>query len=195
MKRFLLSVLLACGLFAGLANAQTLIVGQSGLPVTLDTGQDGNSLTPAYQILEPLVLFKQSSAEIKEGLATSWEPNEDATSWTFKLREGVMFQDGTPFNADAVKFNFDRWNNRDNEYAFADQGKDFTSFTYIFGAFKGQDGYLLDSVDVVDENTVTFNLTQAIGYFPQLVASSYFGMHSPTAVMNGGLEYGTPNVA
>jgi len=41
-------------------------------------------------------------------LATSWEASEDFATWTFKLREGVTFHDGTPFNADAVKFNYDR---------------------------------------------------------------------------------------
>src|SRR5690554_2497827 len=62
MKRFL-TALVALALFAT-AAAQTLIVGQSGLPVTLDTGQDGNSLTPAIQVVERLVGFKQGSAEI-----------------------------------------------------------------------------------------------------------------------------------
>ena len=143
----------------GLGSAQTLVVGQSGLPVTLDTGQDGNSLTPAYQVLEPLVAFKQGSAELAEGLATAWEANDDATQWTFTLRQDVTFQDGTPFNAEAVKFNYDRWNFKDNDYNFVDEGKDFTAFTYIFGAYYGEEGYLLESVDVVDDYTVRFNLT------------------------------------
>ena len=192
MKRLMLVFLLAFSF--GLGHAQTLVYGQSGLPVTLDTGQDGNSLTVAYQILEPLVAFLPGSAEITEGLATSWEPNEDSTAWTFTLREGVTFQDGTPFDAEAVKFNFERWNNRDNEFAFADEGKDFTSWTYIFSNYFGEDGYLLESVEVIDETTVQFNLTSSVGFFPAMVASSYFGMHSPTAVQEGGFEYGTPTV-
>lgn len=174
------------------ANAQTLVYGQSGLPVTLDTAQDGNSLTVTYQIVENLVGFVNGTAEIAPALAVSWEPNGDSTVWTLKLREGVSFHDGTPFNAEAVKFNFDRWNNQDNPYAFADQGKDLSAWTYIFGNYYGQDGYFLESVEVIDDLTVAMTLTRPVGFLPQLLASSYFGMHSPKAIMEGGIEYGTP---
>lgn len=190
MKRFL--VALAAFALLGLGAAQTLIVGQSGLPVTLDTGQDGNSLTPAMQVVERLVGFAQGSAEIEPLLATSWTPNDDSSVWTFNLREGVSFTDGTPFDAEAVKFNFDRWNLRDSEYNFVDQGKDFTSFTYVFGGYHGDPGYQIEKVDVIDDHTVQFTLTGSFGFFPQQLASSYFGLHSPAAVAAAGIEYGTP---
>lgn len=178
---------------AGAASAQTLVYGESGLPVNLDLPQDGNSLTVQYQIAEPLVLYKAGTTDITEGLATSWEANDDSTVWTFHLRDGVTFQDGTPFNADAVKFNFDRWNHRDDPYAFPDT-KNMAAWTYIFGNFYGEDGYLLESVDVVDDATVSFTLTQPIGFFPTLLSSSYFGIHSPDAVKKAGEAYGTPGV-
>jgi peptide/nickel transport system substrate-binding protein len=192
MKRI---VLVAMGLLAlsGLAAAQTLVYGESGLPVNLDLPQDGNSLTVQYQVAEPLVLYKPGTTDITPGLATSWEANADATVWTFHLRQGVSFQDGTPFNAEAVKFNFDRWNHRDNPYAFP-QTKDMAAWTYIFGAFYGQSGYLLEKVDVVDNLTVRFTLTQPTGFFPTLLSSSYFGMQSPTAIKKAGAAYGTPSV-
>src|SRR5690625_3977629 len=122
-------LLAATTLFAvlSLGAAQTLVVGQSGLPVTLDTSQDGNSLTPAIQVVERLVGFAEGEATIEPLLATSWEANEDATVWTLQLREGVSFTDGTPFNAEAVKFNFDRWNHLDHEHNYSDQGKNYTS--------------------------------------------------------------------
>ncbi len=191
MKRILLALALLAAL--GLGSAQVLVVGQSGLPVTLDTGQDGNSLTPAMQVVERLVGFAQGSAQIEPLLATSWEPNDDSSVWTFHLREGVSFSDGTPFDAEAVKFNFDRWNHLDNEYNFVEEGKTFTSFTYVFGGYYGEDGYEIESVDVVDANTVKFTLTGSFGFFPQQLASSYFGLHSPAAVAAHGVEYGTPS--
>jgi peptide/nickel transport system substrate-binding protein len=192
MKRFVVMVSALALLMLGVANAQTLIFGQSGLPATLDTGQDGNSLTVAYQVVENLVAYAPGTADVAPGLALSWEPNDDATVWTFKLREGVTFHDGTEFNAEAVKFNFDRWNNQDNEYAYAADGKDLSAWTYVFGGYYGVEGYLLESVEAPDPTTVVFTLTRPNGFLPQALAASYYGMHSPAAIMEGGLEYGTP---
>jgi peptide/nickel transport system substrate-binding protein len=189
-----LAIALAATLMLGSVGAQTLVFGQSGLPVTLDTGQDGNSLLISYQVLDNLVGFAPGSVTLIPGLATEWSANDDATVWTFTLREGVTFHDGTPFDADAVKFNFERWNDRSHPYAFAGQGKSFTAWIYIFSSFYGEEGYLLESVEVVDPTTVRFHLTSSVGFFPAMVASSYFGIHSPTAVMAGGLPYGTPGV-
>jgi peptide/nickel transport system substrate-binding protein len=56
---------------------------------------------------DPLV-WQSSPGVYEPGLATEWSVNEDATEYTFKLREDVTFHDGTPFNAEAVKFTFDR---------------------------------------------------------------------------------------
>ncbi len=193
MKRLAIVVAAALLALSGAAWAQTLVYGESGLPVSLDLPQDGNSLTVQYQIAEPLVGFQPGSSELRPLLATSWEANADATQWTFHLREGVSFHDGTPFNAEAVKFNFDRWNHRDNPYAFPDQ-KNFAAWTYIFAAFYGEEGYLLENVEALDDTTVRFDLTSPVGFFPALVASSYFGIQSPAAVKAAGVDYGTPGV-
>ncbi|MEJ2293065.1 MAG: ABC transporter substrate-binding protein [Deinococcales bacterium] len=166
MKRLAIVVAAALLALSGAAWAQTLVYGESGLPVSLDLPQDGNSLTVQYQIAEPLVGFQPGSSELRPLLATSWEANADATQWTFHLREGVTFHDGTPFNAEAVKFNFDRWNH----------------------------GYLLEKVEALDDTTVRFDLTSPVGFFPALVASSYFGIQSPAAVKAAGVDYGTPGV-
>ena len=50
--------------------------------------------------------------KIIPGLAESWQVSADKLTWTFKLRQGVTFHDGTPFNADAVIYNFDRYANQ-----------------------------------------------------------------------------------
>ena len=49
-------------------------------------------------------------------LAESWEVSPDQTEWTFTLRQDVTFHDGTPFNADAVIFQFERIKNPDSPY-------------------------------------------------------------------------------
>jgi len=57
---------------------------------------------------DALVTFKGNTAEVVPALATEWELSEDGKTYTFKLREGVEFHDGCPFNAEAVKTTFDR---------------------------------------------------------------------------------------
>jgi len=102
------------------------------------------------------------SAEIlSPKLATSWESNPDATEWTFHLREGVKFQDGTPFNADAVKYSIEKTKELG------------VGAAYIWDP--------VESIDVVDDYTVKFNLSYAAPL--DLVASSGYAawMYSPTA--------------
>src|SRR5215212_11849021 len=53
------------------------------------------------------LVWRANDGTFLPGLAETWEPSEDGTVYTFTLREGVNFHDGTPFNADAVKFTFD----------------------------------------------------------------------------------------
>jgi peptide/nickel transport system substrate-binding protein len=187
MRKLRTAVLLSLVLGLGLAAAQTLVFGQSGLPITLDTGQDGNSLTPSYQILENLVFFTPGTGDLEPGLATDWEANEDATVWTFNLRQGVSFHDGTPLNAEAVVFNLERWNDTTNDYRF---DKPFVPWTWIFGGFDEES--VLESARAVDETTVELTLRDSVSFLPAMLASSYFGLHSPEAVREGGEDYGGP---
>ncbi len=184
------------------ATAQTLVFAQAGLPVTLDTGQDDNSRTAAYQILENLVSLVSGSSQLQPALATSWEANEDATRWTFQLREGVTFHDGTPFNAEAVVFNFERWNNSAHPYSFravddgttnddanGSIGKTFVPWTWLFGGVN--EDSLLESITALDDMTVQLDLRDSMSFLPAVLASGYLGLHSPTAVQAGGVNYGT----
>ncbi|MDE3075514.1 MAG: ABC transporter substrate-binding protein, partial [Chloroflexota bacterium] len=67
-------------------------------------------------MFDGLVMFKPGTTDVEPALATKWEPSADGLTWTFHLRSGVKFHDGTDFNADAVKFNFDRWNDPKNQF-------------------------------------------------------------------------------
>ena len=64
-----------------------------------------------HQIFETLVALKPGTTEPVARPRQSWEVERRGKSWTFKLRKGVTFHDGEPFNAEAVCFNFDRWYN------------------------------------------------------------------------------------
>src|SRR3989475_3121566 len=90
--------------------AGTLVVGLVAEPVNLDPAQvtDLNSNRVGRRIVETLVTFPDESTQIVPGLAESWTISKDGLKYTFKLRKGVAFHDGTPFNAEAVKFSIER---------------------------------------------------------------------------------------
>ena len=71
------------------------------------------------------------------GLAESWEASEDGLEWTFYLREGVKFHDGTDVNADAVVTNWNRWWDPEDPLHVGHTGE-FFYFSYFFGGFKGE---------------------------------------------------------
>ncbi|GAF23196.1 dipeptide-binding ABC transporter, periplasmic substrate-binding component [Bacillus sp. JCM 19047] len=163
-----------------------LIFARGGDSQGLDPGAvtDGESSRVTKQIYETLIEFEQDSFELKEGLATNWEPSEDGLSYVFTLREGVMFHDGTPFNAEAVKVNFERWADPDHEFAFRDEGYTYSVYGTLFGV--GEED-VIEEINVVSDYEVEFVLNEPLGAFLQNVAASYFGIISPAALE----EYGT----
>ena len=88
----------------------TLIWGRGGDSVSLDLAQatDGESIKAGIQVLENLVIFGKDSMNVEPQLAESWKVSDDGLTWTFKLRKGVKFHDGYPFNAQAVYDSFAR---------------------------------------------------------------------------------------
>lgn len=90
------------------APEQVITIAHSGDPTTLDPHKSFNGyvFTVTNQIYETL-LYRAADGSLQPRLATEWTP-VDETTWEFKLREGVKFSDGTPFNAEAVKFSLER---------------------------------------------------------------------------------------
>src|SRR5438477_11251109 len=90
--------------------AGTLVVGLVAEPVNLDPAQvtDLNSNRVGRRVVETLVTFPDESTQIVPGLAESWTISKDGLRYTFKLRRGVAFHDGSPFNAAAVKISIAR---------------------------------------------------------------------------------------
>src|SRR6185312_13575319 len=106
-------VAVAYGARAHKSASDTLVFGSSADPVVLDGAliSDGESGRVVIQIFEGLVGLKPGGTVVVPKLATSWKASKDGKTWTFQLRQGVKFQDGTPFNSAAVCFNFNRWYN------------------------------------------------------------------------------------
>ena len=168
-----------------------LVFGTASDPVVLDGAlvSDGESLRALDQMFEGLVTLKEGSTEVVPGLAESWESNADGTSWTFKLRDGVKFHDGTDFNAEAVCFNFDRWYNFKGPFQLE-------SATYywqtVFGGFSDKKKpSLYKSCEATDDTTVVLNLTKPSASFLGALALTNFTFASPDALQKYGADEGS----
>lgn len=159
----------------------TLVFGASADPVVLDGAfvSDGESLRVIDQIFETLVTTKPAGTDIIPLLADSWSASADGKSWTFNLHKGVMFHDGTAFNAAAVCFNFDRW------YHFTGVAKSSAVSYYwgtVFGGYADDKSSLYKSCEAKDDNTAIINLTEPSAAFLSGLAISAFSIASPDAL-------------
>nr|WP_218855638.1 ABC transporter substrate-binding protein [Nocardioides daedukensis] len=155
----------------------------SAEPVTLDPffASDGESFRVSRQIFEGLVGTKPGTADPAPLLAKSWETSEDGLTYTFTLEDGVKFQDGTDFNAEAVCANFDRWYNMP-------ASAQSEELTYYYGTlFRGfatgakKDTAIYDSC-TAEEGTATIKLNSPFAGFISAMSLPAFSMQSPTAL-------------
>jgi len=166
------------------AAAQTppgvLIVGQIAEPKALDPAAVTavNDFRILMNVYDGLVRYKDGTLEVEPALATGWEISEDGTVYTFTLRQGVTFHDGSAFDAAAVKFNFDRMLNEDHPYH--DTGP--FPLAFFFSA--------VQSTEVVDDMTVRFTLNAPYAPFLSNLAYPTGLIVSPAAVMEHGDEFG-----
>ena len=160
----------------------TFIFAASSDPKSLDPAfaSDGESFRVSRQIFEGLVGVEPGTADPAPLLAESWETSKDGLSYTFKLKDGVKFHDGTDFNAEAVCFNFDRWYN----FEGLQQSE---SVAYYYGSlFRGfadsPDTAVYKSCDATSETEVTVNLAKPFAGFIAALSLPAFGMQSPSAL-------------
>jgi peptide/nickel transport system substrate-binding protein len=133
---------------------------------TFATSQEPSTLDPAavYDgsdritrlMYESLLQYKDSTGDVEPCLAESYTVSPDGKTYTFKLRKNVKFHDGTPFDAEAVKFSFNRMLKLGKGLAWA--------FKMVLDE---------NSVQVVDPTTVKFVLKKPYPAFPGMVASRY----------------------
>ena len=177
------------------ATSDTLVFGTASEPTSLDGAvvSDGESLRVIDQITEGLVGLKNGTTIVVPKLATSWKAASGGKVWTFKLRKGVSFQDGTPFNAKAVCANFNRWYNFTGAFA-----SDSTSYYYytVFGGYKKAAAGLTNtplyrSCKAVGDSTAVITLRRPNSAFLGALSLTAFGMQSPTAMAKYGANKGT----
>ncbi|HLS27342.1 MAG TPA: ABC transporter substrate-binding protein, partial [Opitutales bacterium] len=116
-------------------------------PADVDDGESVNTLA---QICEGLVRFRSGTLEIEPALAESYEISEDGMTYTFQLREGVSFHDGTPLDAEAAVFSFQR--QIDSDHPGHLSGSNFQYWNYLYQDVK--------SVEATAPMTVEFQLHQ-----------------------------------
>jgi peptide/nickel transport system substrate-binding protein len=141
-------------------RAATLIAGTSSSPSDLDphSAYDGRSVMVIYGVYEQLMRLKGSSTDAYEPLlAESWEANDDQSVWTFHLREGATFHDGSPCDAEAVRLSFERL------------------LTLGLGPFEVVHRFVSDPAQITapDARTVVFDLGQPQPLFEAALAAAY----------------------
>jgi len=175
----------------------TFIVGAEGDPVLLDGSlvSDGTSLRVTAQIFEGLVRNKPGTLKIEPALATGWKASKNGLVWTFPLRKGVKFTDGTPFNSAAVCANFTRWWYRPSEL----QGDDISYYwNTVFGGYakpapggNGPDKSLYKGCKTRGQYKVELILSRRSTSFLGALALANFGIASPTALKKYKADEGT----
>ncbi|HET7855008.1 MAG TPA: ABC transporter substrate-binding protein [Gaiellaceae bacterium] len=173
----------------------TLVFAGAADPVVIDGAlvSDGESIRVITQIFETLINLKPGTTELEPGLATEWEVSPDAKTYTFALREGVKFHDGTDFNAEAVCFNFDRWFNFKGPLQSPSASYYYGAF---FGGFKKNESEdlsppLYKSCEARNPTTAVITLTRPSASLLGALVQQAFSIASPDALKKYNADAGT----
>jgi peptide/nickel transport system substrate-binding protein len=175
-----LTLLAACALW--LPSCGTRSQPPVGDTLIYSRGEDANTLDPIHtdigetvkvlvNVYDTLVTYDDLTADLVPGLAESWAASDDGLTWTFHLRQGVLFHDRTEFNADAVVFTFERLLSTGDHPDVFEPGIPY------------QPSYrMIRSVKAVDPYTAEFTLTGPSAVFLQNLAMFPASIVSPEAV-------------
>jgi peptide/nickel transport system substrate-binding protein len=180
----------------------TLIVGKAGDAMGLDPARvsDDESVEVAEQIFEHLVRYRPASTDagresgrggpdelrsagglgpldVEPQLAVAWEVDPHGTVWTFHLRPGVRFHDGTPLDAEAVVFSLERQRDPFHPYHHPD-----------FAYWRDQYSYI-EKIEAVDRLTVRIRIERPYAPFLSSLAMFPASIVSPTAVRRWGKDF------
>lgn len=160
--------------------ADTITFAQGADPRGLDPAfvDDGESAKIMCNIYEGLLKYNKDSTAIEPCLAEKWDISPDQTKYTFHLKKGVKFQDGTDFNADAVKQSIDR-------QLEPKVTEDMPYASFVFGSIKAKNG--VKEVKVIDDNTVEIDLfSPETAFLKNLAMALAAPIASPTALKKYG---------
>ena len=174
----LLAIFLAgCGNSS--ARTDTLIYAQSEDPKTLDPVNTdiAEAVHVITNVFDTLVTYHDETSEIVPALAEKWETSEDGLAWTFHLRQGVRFHDGTELNAEAVKISFDRLLADEHPLVY-DTARPYQS------AYS-----MIRDIETPDGNTVVFHVKHPSAVFLSNLAMFCGSIVSPSALQELGSAF------
>lgn len=147
------------------AGQGTLVLGTTGVPASLDFTTTGGAAIPQAlmsNVYEGLVRI-DAAGDVVPHLATSWDVTEEATVYTFHLREGVTFSDGSPFNAESAKFSIE-----------------YVRESWTNGLKAQMD--VVSGVEVLDEHTLRVTLSRPSHHWLWSMGTLTGAMMTPTGV-------------
>lgn len=155
-----------------------LVVAQPADVIALDPvrATDSESIEVGELVFEGLVGWKPGTTDIEPRLATSWQVSEDGLRWTFNLRAHVQFHDGTPLDADAVVFSFERLLVKGHPQSVGDDGNYWRAM-------------LSDVEKVVAVDPLTVAIYVRRKYAPLLGNLAMYPIVSPSAVKKWGAKF------
>ena len=162
----LLWVLIIAGLVmlpsAGLAEKMTIVYGNSDKTVSYDpiACNDIHGMEVLFNVYPCLFKFVPDSTQVEPDLAESYTVSDDGKVYLFKLREGLTFPDGTPFNAEVVKYSIER------------SFKTEANYSWMVTRF-------VEKVEVTSEYEVTFYLKSPTTFFPAVMAVAAYAPVNP----------------
>jgi len=173
------TVLAACG-NGGSGQAAATATGEpvSGGTIQFATDREPVCLDPSVRGDQPQSLiarayldslfYQAEDGSIEPWLVKEWEISEDGLTYTFHLREDVTFSDGTPFDAEAVKANFEHWLNPATQS---------TVNNLYVAPYAG--------TQVVDPHTAVITLSRPYAAFLEVLSQSFLGIQSPAGITRG----------
>jgi len=159
---------------------------------TLDpwNANDANTLTVTRQIFETLVDYEPGGFKIVPKLAESWSVSSDGRSWTFALRRGVKFHDGSDLDAAAVVLNFDRARQVAHPLRAADGAGRFKAYAALLEGF--DDASVITRVEAKDSTTVVITTKLPFGPLLADLAMPSFAIVSPKSLRDDPTGWATP---
>jgi len=143
-------------------------------PTTLDPHVNSSSFDTIFlHALFDRLIERSPDGTLYPGLAETWEVADDGVTWTLKLRNDVTFHDGTPFNAEAAVYSFERIVNPDTKSEYA---------VFQLGPY--------ESSRAIDEFTLELKMAEPYGALPVSLATYGIAMVSPDAAEKAGNQFG-----